>query len=91
MPSVDTLDTLVYGFIYSASGFFAALFIGGAWWLQRTRPGKHRGIYQAVDIGHQPAHAKPARPPWWTRLGAALADGWREAAEAQALLRGVTL
>lgn len=32
-------------------------------------------------------HWRPA-PPWWARVGAALADGWREAAATQALLRG---
>ena len=91
MPTVDTIDTGVRAFVYTLWALVTAAFILGAWWLQRTRPGAHRSPYQAVDIGHQPAHAKPERLSWWARALEAWLANAREAATAYALLRGVRL
>lgn len=82
MLSVETVivATAVLATIY-LSGLFAVL---------------HQ-LAQANDPRRVPLRARYRRgrhhihPPWWARLGAALADGWQEAAIAYALLRGVTL
>lgn len=85
MPSVDTLDTLVHTVIYTLWALFAGAFIAGAVLLHRHNAGLHHSAGQAVDTGHQPAHA---RPPWWTRLGEAWLATSREAAAAYALVKG---
>lgn len=81
--TVEALDTLVHTVVYGLSIGAVLTVVGGTWWMLRTLPGAHRSPLQAVDIGHQPAHAAPDRPSRWTRF--------LEATAAYALLRGVHL
>lgn len=86
--SVEALDLLVRGFLYTLWALAALAFAAGAVLLHRHNAGQHHAPDTAVDTGHQPAHARPARPPLWARLGAALLHGWREMAHAHALVTG---
>jgi len=84
MLTVEALDALVHGVIYTLWTAFAVTFVTGAVLLHRHNAGMHAAVAEAVDVGHRPAHAKPARP---SRL-AFLLDGWRELAHAHALMTG---
>lgn len=87
MP-VDALDTLVHAFIFGMWALFAAAFVTGAVLLHRHNAGLHHSDAQAVDVGHQPTHARPARPSLAARVLDDYLTSVRELATARALLTG---
>lgn len=86
--SVEALDAVVYTVLALLWVLFSVAVTVGAVLLHRHNAGLHHAAAQAVDIGHQPAHAKPDRPSRWTRLLDAYLAGARDMAAAHALLRG---
>lgn len=90
MP-IEALDALVHTVIYTLWTAFLLAFIVGAVCLHRHNAGQHHSAAQAVDTGHQPAHARPARPSLAARVLDDYLTSVRELATARALLTGSPL
>lgn len=89
--SVDALDTLVYTILGGLWALFSLAVTVGAVLLHRHNAGQHHNAAQAVDVGHQPAHARPARPSLAARVLDDYLTSVRELAAARALLTGSPL
>lgn len=84
--TVEALDVLVHTVIYTLWTVFLTAFIVGAVLLHRHNAGLHRDLAEAADTGHQPAHARPARPSRLRALADSVLDNVGELAAAHALL-----
>lgn len=87
MP-VEALDVLVHTVIYVLWTAFLLAFIVGAVCLHWHNAGMHAAAGEAADTGHQPAHARPARPSRLRALADSVLDTVGELAAAHALLKG---